>query len=227
MQAQEQHLTERIRSLVSVKRTVPHASTSQADNLAGLNDELATLRASHFTTLAQLNTLTRELNELRNTNTALQEENEGWEYLLRERTLNGKVLDGGLLSREGSGEEPPRKHKPRKSELEALDEELEMDELHSDLDAQSPLLDDKHDREFAKDMDGAYVSRTSPTSGHLQPPTRRNGRKAKGLKDSSVKASGLDLAAELGRADVVDDAVDSHGENDNEGEAVTLVLVDS
>jgi hypothetical protein len=161
---------------------------------------------THSALLAQLNTLTKELHGLRATNAALQEENEGWEYLLRERTLNGKVLEAGLLSREMSVEEPldaNELRRSRTSELEALDEELEMDELHSDLEAQSPIFDEKHDHEFARDINEYQLS-TSPERGHLVPPRKgRKSNKKGNLSGARNAGIGLDLATELGRAEEV------------------------
>jgi hypothetical protein len=55
-----------------------------------MEDELASLRVSHTTLLAQLNTLSGELHELKAENIRLREENEGWEYLVRERTFPGR-----------------------------------------------------------------------------------------------------------------------------------------
>jgi hypothetical protein len=153
--------------------------------------------------------MSKDLRDSREANTKLQEENEGWEYLLRERTLNGKVLEGGLLSREMSTDEQPR-GKPRMSELEALDEELEMDELHSDLDAQSPIFDEEHDHVLVRNLDGQILS-TSPENGHLAPP--KKGRKSRGstrrVKKDIPKSPSMDLAAELGMVTELEDTKDT------------------
>ena len=159
-----------------------------------LQEELASLNVSHSTILAQLNTITKEVHDLRATNRTLAEENEGWEFLLRERTLNGKVREGGLLAQRGDGE----RYEPEGSHLSVLDEQMEMDELHSDLDAQSPILEDG--QAFARDLDGAITSR-SPEGEHLAPPKRKK-PKGENLGDLPVTGNGLDLAAELGRAEV-------------------------
>ena len=200
--------------------------------MSDLQEELATLNVSHSTLLAQINTLTSDIHGLRQTNADLQEENQGWEFLVRERTLSGKVREnGGLFSNNSGGNgngkddydnssnednndddennvgrrrRPEREHSIRsdttKSEMEALDEELEMDELHSDLEAQSPILG--NDLELGRVMDRPQVYSLSPDQGHLSVPMRRRRPKGENLGDVPVTGSGLDLAAELGRAEV-------------------------
>ncbi|WVF71251.1 hypothetical protein IAT40_006053 [Kwoniella sp. CBS 6097] len=218
LQAQEQHLQQRLKSIaVSRRSTTPNVS--DVENLASVKDELASLNLSHSTLLAKLNTVTKELHELKIVNQELREENEGWEFLVRERTLNGHVFkgQGGILSQydedfddRDSGSEPPLSAgidagEGHKTGLESLDEELEaeMDELHSDLEAQSPIFEDDH--AFATNIDGSR-KRIGDKDGLLAPPSRRRGR---GKKERTVSGgsmadrsgAGLDLAAEMGMAD--------------------------
>jgi hypothetical protein len=192
LQTQELHLQQRIRSLMSARPA--HAAVSDTRNLDDLQEELASLSVSHSTILAQRNTLAKEVDDLRAIVRVLAEENEGWEFLLRERTLNGKVREGGLL---GPREEEER-YEREGSQLSVLDEELEMNELHSDLDAQCPILED--DQVFARDLDVRMLSR-SPEEEHLAPP-RRKKENGGNLGSVPVTGNGLDLAAELGRAEV-------------------------
>lgn len=148
--------------------------------------------------MAQLNTLTKEVHDLRVTNATLAEENEGWEFLLRERTLSGKVKEGGLL---GYHDDLSRRHTAEgKGHLDVLDEEMEMDELHSDLEAQSPIMEDHQGFIRDLDQDSGVLSR-SPESVHLKPP-KKSRPKGESLGDLPVTGTGLDLAAELGRAEV-------------------------
>lgn len=171
----------------------PAPSLGDARTISDLQEELATLNISHSTILAQLNTLGKEVQELRTNNKALKEENEGWEVLLRERTLNGKVREGGLL-----GTQYDTDHEegyPR-----GCDEEAEMDELHSKLDAQSPVCEGEHG--FVKDLDREGMLSQSPPGVSLSPPkAQRKQSQGKNPDDLLATKAGLDLAAELGRAE--------------------------
>jgi len=168
-------------------------SLGDTRTVSDLLEELATLNVSHSTISAQLNTLSKEVYELRSANKILTEENEGWEYLLRERTLNGKMKAGGLLGwHADDGSKEP---------LHSGAEETELDALHSELNAQSPISEDEHD--LAKNPDRGGMLSQSPESGTLKPPMLgRTVSKGESLGDSPIKGAGLDLATELGRAEV-------------------------
>ncbi|WVQ99619.1 hypothetical protein IAU59_006756 [Kwoniella sp. CBS 9459] len=223
LQAQEQHLQQRLKSLANSHRsTTP--TPNETENLASMKDELSSLNLSHTTLLAKLNTVTKELHELKIANQELQEENEGWEFLVRERTLNGNVRSqGGILSaarfnadsdQSDAVSDPPLSaglEQPHRTGLESLDEELEaeMDELHSDLEAHSPIFEDDH--AFATNLDG---SRKHRGGGLLAPPSgrRRRGKKERTVSGGSVadrSGGGLDLAAEIGMADDKSDGGES------------------
>lgn len=198
LQAQESHLQQRIRSLMEAK---PAKGPSQQSDeaLVDVQDELATLKVSYSTVLAQLNTTSKEVSELRQANATLREENEGWEFLVRERTFAGTLHPDREDDWAAKPNDPP--NKPGLGQLEALDEEMEMDELHSDLEAQSPILDDEQG--FIRDLDhndGPLLSK-SP-SRYLAAPGSRRKPKGESLGDLPLTSSGLDLAAELGRAEV-------------------------
>ncbi|RSH87280.1 hypothetical protein EHS25_003189 [Saitozyma podzolica] len=205
--AQETQLQQRIKTLGS-KRTAERAS--KADDLVPLQEEVASLKAAHDSLVAKMNTVSLEVTDLRQRNTELEEENEGWEFLMRERTMSGQVMEGGgLFGLESPPQSPPPddgnsgrgKGAARKSMLEALDEELEseMDDLQSELDAQSPIVDGEDDVS-AKDLDQP----AEVLNGTSQPARRgrRKGRQGENLGSLPVTGSGLDLAAELGRAEV-------------------------
>lgn len=148
-----------------------------------LQEELASLSASHCTLIAQLNTVSTELGSLRERNKTLEEENAGWELLMRERTLNGGMRGKGLLGEDwlDEGEESDGEDEGMggRTELEALDEEME-----------------------------GFMS-ISPVVTKFASVRSNKQRKGKGgsLGDSQFTGSGgLDLAAELGRAEVDTDA---------------------
>ena len=206
LQAQEAHLHSRIRQLQNTTKLIaPSSSPSQT-----LEEDLDSLRSSHSTLLGQLDRLSHEVQELRGENGRLKEENEGWEYLVREQTFSNR-----LFQREEKEDEGGRY---TKSQLDVLDEEMdeEMDHLHSKLEAQSPS-----DHIFP---------RSTPTS---RQPSARMGRNISGPSVYSEGAGmsrsisgvssmyteepveGMDLAAELGRADLGPVILDSVGEEMN------------
>ncbi|WWC70072.1 uncharacterized protein I206_104018 [Kwoniella pini CBS 10737] len=203
LQAQENHLQQRLKSLSSssssIRRSVTPTPPSDTENVSSLKDELASLNLSHSTLLAKLNTITKELHELKILNQELVEENEGWEFLVRERTMNGKLRqEGGLLSNEDEEEiySEPRQNARLDPELEE-----EMSELASDLDNQSPIFDDDH-QFFATNLDREEKWKSGQ---HLAPPSKsRKGKKDRAVSGSTPvepNGSGLDLASELGKAD--------------------------
>lgn len=164
-------------------------------------DELASLRVSHTTLLAQLNTLSGEVHELRSENVRLKEENEGWEYLVRERTFSGQMiktfssgssatamrnrarLDAQAEAEAEADLNAERAYEEGKSQLEVLDEELELEaeldaemgELASDLEAQTPTMMGDESRRKSR----GYSRIVSP---------------------GAIKPIGQDLATELGIA---------------------------
>jgi len=115
---------------------------------AALQEELATLTASHQTLIVQLTTLADEIHEVKAENEKLQEENESWQLLIEDRTLAG-AMRGGLLSPHDSRGPSPSAETMRRPEpnmLETLEEQMEMDELNNEMDAQQSYFDDEPGR---------------------------------------------------------------------------------
>ncbi|OCF60721.1 hypothetical protein L486_00360 [Kwoniella mangroviensis CBS 10435] len=197
LQAQENHLQQRIKTLSNCKSSRSTTPVPEVENIASLKDELASINLSHSTLLAKLNTLTKELHELKILNEELQEENEGWEFLIRERTMNGKLMEkGGILSNH-LAQDPANDRNE-----EGIDSELEeeMSELNSDLENQSPIFDDDH-QFFATDLGH------TDTNDFLAPPkhSRRGGRGGRNRTASHSSRNegdkGMDLASELSMVD--------------------------
>lgn len=134
----------------------------------------------------------------------LKEENEGWEYLVREQTFSNRLFQRERDRETGmDGEEEGYGRR----QLDVLDEGMddEMDHLHSEMKAHSPIED--------------IFPRSTPTSRN---PSRTMGRNISGpsmYSDQGVNdvmgsrsvsgissmyteepVEGMDLAAELGRA---------------------------
>ncbi|WVW84016.1 hypothetical protein I302_106043 [Kwoniella bestiolae CBS 10118] len=217
LQAQETHLQQRIKSLSTSKSSRSTTPIPEVENIASLKDELASINLSHSTLLAKLNTLTKELHDLKILNEELQEENEGWEFLIRERTLNGKLREkGGILANPNQNQEEEKEQKGDDVDVDSELEE-EMSELNSDLENQSPIFDDDH-HFFATNLDsGANKDFLAPPTKH----SRRGGRKNRTASRSSAVEgkSGLDLASELsmvddGGSDAGQSVVSGEGRND-------------
>jgi chromosome segregation ATPase len=207
LQAQEAHLNSRIRQLkTTTKLVAPSSSPSET-----LQEDLDSLRSSHSTLLGQLDRLSNEVQELRGENGRLKEENEGWEYLVREQTFSNR-----LFQREEKEDEGGRY---MKSHLDVLDEEMdeEMTHLHSELEAQSPTEE--------------IFPRSTPIS---RQPSSRMGRdisgpsiysEGVGMTSRNISGvssmyteepvEGMDLAAEFGRADLGPVILDAVGEEMN------------
>ncbi|WVQ72510.1 hypothetical protein IAR50_002067 [Cryptococcus sp. DSM 104548] len=111
LQAQEEHLQKRLNTaLSSARKNCPPSPTPTSSDTeftaSNLRDELAALRLSKSTLEAKFSSALREVNELREENRVLKDENEGWEFMIRERTLNGHIKnDKGFLGMDTEGPE--------------------------------------------------------------------------------------------------------------------------
>lgn len=196
--AHEAHLHTRLKSLHEAidAAATPSDAPARGGDAEQLQEELASLSAAHCTLIAQLNTTTLELADVKERNMALEEENAGWELLMRERTLNGGMRGRGLLSEDwldgdvSDVEEGPddvkatvRPREGRKSDLEALDEEM-----------------------------GASMHQNGRTSAHGSAPLT-----AFTEEGSSLAAGSQHLAAELGRAADFDTASRLSGKETHDG----------
>ena len=218
-ETQEFNLQQRIQSLLSKS-----ASLSTTTKEHEMEEEITDLKLNCSSLMIRLESFQREIGDLKSMNQSLKEENEGWEFLCRQRTLSGRVKNEGFLSRSRDQSSPrmDERRMEKSGQLDILDEELEMEmeELNSDLEAQSPILEQGLD--FVKDLDDDEDQRDpslsrSPESIHLKLPTGR--RRVRKSVDAVAEAGQChsDLAAELGRADVHEQG--GHGQKDEmEGE---------
>jgi hypothetical protein len=141
----------------------------------------------------------------------LKEENEGWEYLVREQTFSNR-----LFQREEKEEEGGRY---AKSHLDVLDEEMdeEMNHLHSELEAQSPT-DEIFPRSTPTSRQAsARMGRNISGPSIYSEGVGMNSRNISGVSSMYTEepVEGMDLAAELGRADIGPVILDSVGEEMN------------
>ncbi|BEI94400.1 uncharacterized protein CcaverHIS019_0608590 [Cutaneotrichosporon cavernicola] len=194
-QAEQNHLVHRIKSLTTERIARPSAEDGDMSAAtAALQEELITLSASHQTLVAQLTTLADEMHEIKSENSRLIEENESWQLLIEERTLAGHMR-GGLIP--GTSPSPPPAdgvitpssiQRKEPSALETLEEQLEMDELHSELEAQQPIFEES---------DRALLRVTSGGSYNMDliSPTRTNGHSL--ATEFGVQAEVEDLRAQI------------------------------
>jgi hypothetical protein len=196
--SQEASLRAQINSRTTPLR--PSSSMTEGDHAENeaLREELEMLAASREALQKHLVALLTEVHDLKNINSQLQDENDGWQTLLKDQTVSGTIKKGsGVLARVLSGARldergmlPPalsRNESQTKKFSTWPDHsiELEGDEPPTDI---SGDFEDRHLGEYAPDHFDFLRSTQIP--------------KEESLEDIPVRGSGLDLAAELGRAEV-------------------------
>lgn len=155
--------------------------------LAQLQSDFEALQVQHAELVTQSEKSSEEVQQLQLTNTSLMDENESFQLLLGERTLSGEILGQGVLGATWDASPPtssPEQHRRRPSprranSLEGVAEEGdEFYETHGDGDASAGAV-------------GAHgVQKREP------------------VKKPKAPTVGLDLAAELGRAEEEEDQED-------------------
>lgn len=186
----------------STASPTPSASAGPTPAELALQDQLVSLTTAHDSLSSTLRTLQTEMSDLKRVYQDLQEENESYEILLGEKTLNGEVR-GSELFRQSfhwgeSGEDGPAQGLGFLGGLEAVGEGDEDD--FSDLEGE-----DDYDTGEEDDVDRILLESRgvgSPNSGAVAAGTssRRNSRQTKKKRPSG----GLDLAAELEAAQMED-----------------------
>jgi hypothetical protein len=199
----------------------PSVSTQEKEDLyaepaemTALKLELSTLSTSHASIQNTLVLLQTQLVDLKRVNNQLQEENESYNILLREKTLSGQYD----LFRQVSGSSPSSGDEDgqtddlgdvrsvqsgaHSTQLGTVDEHPDEDHLHTDLGTD-------HDNDFMPNSDDeGSLAREGSTRGKRS----RHGRNHRGgshsppprgesLAGLPITGPGLDLAAELGRAE--------------------------
>ncbi|TDL28376.1 hypothetical protein BD410DRAFT_798683 [Rickenella mellea] len=209
---------EAVTSGESLKLVEPSSpSKDDEDNepaeMTSLRLELSTLSTSYSSLQTTVQHLSSQLLDLKRVNAQLQEENEGYNILLREKTLNGqfdilRTVGTGDSDDESDDDDLDRDRRTdgaslrstEKSFLDPVDETAEdMDPALTNSDL-APNRDDtdslssipERSRRFGR---GRRTGTSSPQS--RQSPTPRG----ESLADLPITGPGLDLAAELGRAE--------------------------
>ena len=180
--------------------------------MTGLRLELSTLSTSYSSLQSTLVLLQTQLIDLKRVNNELQEENESYMILLRERTLSGhydlRKQVGGDSSDEESEEtddadmdmDDASLRSNARSALERVEEEEHHDQPES-LEAElerSLQPDDDEDTSSSRKERSRQQGRKRGASTSTSPSGARGGESLAGLP---ITGPGLDLAAELGRAE--------------------------
>jgi regulator of replication initiation timing len=181
--------------------TPPGAETSmESSELVALKLELSTLSTSHTSLQNTLIVLQTQLNDLRRVNHELQEENESYMILLREKTLSGQYdVMGQVGADSDSDDEGDRAgntdHGSLRSSARSVLEVVDEAEEEYDVSRRSEL-----DPEFQQDVDDGAASFGGESLG---PSISRGSPQPEGesLAGLPLTGPGLDLAAELGRAE--------------------------
>ena len=199
-------------------KTTESDDEDEPAEMTALRLELSTLSTSYSSLQNTVQLLSSQLLDLKRVNNQLQEENESYNILLREKTLNGQF---DILKSVGAKEVDSSST----DEDDNCDDAEDYDkEDHTSRGARTPL--DPVD-ELAEDMDSAVYGEEAEQDTLVQDDTgslsssenrdksRRTGRGGRRVKNSSsspppkgesladlpVAGPGLDLAAELGRAE--------------------------
>ncbi|KAJ6621255.1 hypothetical protein B0H10DRAFT_2215480 [Mycena sp. CBHHK59/15] len=196
------------------KQDMDDPETEPAE-MTSLRLELSTLSTSYSSLQSTLVLLQTQLVDLKRVNHELQEENESYMILLRERTLSGqfdvmKQVGGGSTDDGEDDDEDEDEDASadvgslRSTDRSVLDKVEEEDV--QDVQEQNETLEQQLERSLAPPRDTDSPSHTSRQLG--RPSRKRTGSlshspsvRGESLADLPITGPGLDLAAELGRAE--------------------------
>jgi len=198
-------------SVTSQEKEDPHAEPAE---MTALRLELSTLSTSYASLQSTVVLLQTQLVDLKRVNNQLQEENESYNILLREKTLSGQYDlfrqvsgdrsnfgdDDGQM--DDMGDVQSMQSGAHSSQLGTVDEHPDEDELHNDFGADHRDLMLNSDEEGSLEREGSARGKRSRhgRSRHSSSPTSPAPR-GESLAGLPITGPGLDLAAELGRAE--------------------------
>ncbi|SCZ98764.1 BZ3500_MvSof-1268-A1-R1_Chr7-1g09264 [Microbotryum saponariae] len=191
-------------SSIPNRKKVSAPSTGPTANELALQEQLTTLSTAHESLTVTLRTVQHELTDLKRVYQDLQEENESYEILLGEKTLNGEVRDTDLFKRsfqweEAEGSTPLSEGLGFLGGLESVGEEEDFSD-DDEEDSEERELDDDEVELALLEAQGTG----SPNSGAVQTKGGSRRRAKKRPSFESGAGGGLDLAAELEMAQAVD-----------------------
>ena len=190
-------------------------SHAEPAEMTALKLELSTLSTSHASIQNTLVLLQTQLVDLKRVNNQLQEENESYNILLREKTLSGQYdlfrqvsgdrpsLDDGDGQTDDVGDVRSVQSGAHSNHLGTVDEHPDENDLHTDL-----VTDHDGDLMQSSDDEGS-LARDGSTRGkrsrhgrnHHGGSSRSPAPRGESLAGLPITGPGLDLAAELGRAE--------------------------
>lgn len=192
--------------------------------MTALRLELSTLSTSYASLQNTVQHLSSQLLDLRRVNKSVQEENESYKILLFEKTLSGQfdISRTGVTSKDSdegsdSGTEDMADEdlfdtndrnsvlSGDRATLDPVDEVPEDTDMDTELDMEAELSQPKDDAADSSSVSsrGDRSSRRQGRGGRRVPKTSRSPASNKGesLANLPISGPGLDLAAELGRAE--------------------------
>jgi hypothetical protein len=172
--------------------------------MTSLRLELSTLSTSYSSLQSTLVLLQSQLVDLKRVNHGLQEENESYMILLREKTLTGQfdVMKqvGGGSSNGGDDDEEAEEEGADNGDTSSL-RSMARSTLHR---VDEELTEDNLERQLERSLESSIDSSTSrhlPRQGRKRTTSTSSGPRGESLADLPITGPGLDLAAELGRAE--------------------------
>ena len=193
-------------SVSSQENDDPHAEPAE---MTAMRLELSTLSTSYASLQNTLVLLQTQLVDLKRVNNQLQEENESYNILLREKTLSGQYDLFRQVSGDRSnfgdedgqtddmGDVQSMQSAAHSSQLGTVDEHPDEDELHTDFGVDRGDLMHDSDEDGSLGREGSNRGSKRSRHGRNRSPAPR-GESLAGLP---ITGPGLDLAAELGRAE--------------------------
>ncbi|KAG8724253.1 hypothetical protein FRC09_020617 [Ceratobasidium sp. 395] len=200
----EQRQERRVKPRTSLARSEPE----EPPEMTALRLELSTLETSHGSLGQTVKTLQTQLLEIERVNAELQEENEAFTTLLREKTLSGQID----LMRHGPSDDEDEQESMSGGGLESELAESERQASMSPVETRRVV---SHTHSLRRAVSPARSGRSGRSA-------RARVVAAETLADLPVAGPGLDLAAELGRAENWDGGVDveaEHKEKEEEKES--------
>ncbi|KAJ6575231.1 hypothetical protein B0H19DRAFT_934199 [Mycena capillaripes] len=193
------------------KQDMDDPETEPAE-MTSLRLELSTLSTSYASLQSTLVLLQTQLVDLKRVNHELQEENESYMILLRERTLSGQF---DVMKQVGAGSTDDGEDDEDEDEDESASADVGslrsagrrsvLDKVEEEDDGQEETLEQQLERSLAspRETDSPSSSRPLGRPGRKRTGSQSHSPSVRGesLADLPITGPGLDLAAELGRAE--------------------------
>lgn len=211
-------------SETSSSRDESEIDENEPAEMTALKLELSTLATSHASLQSSMQHLQAQLLDLQRVNASLQDENEAWGVLVQQRTLAGTFDISGLGPTKQDTVESPGTEDDvvsiqsmrssrsvgkgtldRVSELEELAYEANQHDKETELDPElDPDASARQTRSLASELDPSVIGEEKAGSSRSRRRGLTDGASSpagESLANLPITGPGLDLAAELGRAE--------------------------